>query len=219
MNRGMLPKLKDQKVRLRPLPWHYNGSGVRLKEEEKDDSWFVSEASEDKIRLRNDRTGHTFDLTPDHIHEYRTDPETSQGGFLTLHSQAFIQGSKVSIEPLVPAGREVSHNPVNQGRIVREQAASEEQSPEGPQALSQYEIEILTEAKDQGVIFVHESDQSGKWVHAGMRHFESANDPAFAAYYLEALQSLQDRGLVKHAGGILYRLTAEGFRIARISSQ
>jgi uncharacterized protein YjhX (UPF0386 family) len=68
---------------------------------------------------------------------------------------------------------------------------------------------------DRGEIFVHSADETGRWIHAGPQHFYDQSDPAVAALYLDAFDSLRQRGLVKHEGGDLYVLTSRGFKVAR----
>jgi hypothetical protein len=77
------------------------------------------------------------------------------------------------------------------------------------------ELDILLAAAERGEILVLEADQVGKWVAVGSNHYLDQADPAFAANYLEALESLIRQGLAKHDGGILFVLTARGFRVAR----
>lgn len=59
------------------------------------------------------------------------------------------------------------------------------------------------------------SDETGAWVRAGRREFADQSDRAVAAIYVQALKSLCDRNLVRHAGGIAYDLTGSGFQLAR----
>lgn len=80
---------------------------------------------------------------------------------------------------------------------------------------SQEELELLAAAADSGEIFVHSSDEEGKWIRIGARVFNDRADPAVAATYLEALDSLCRRRLAKYDEGILYVLTGSGFKIAR----
>jgi len=80
--------------------------------------------------------------------------------------------------------------------------------------LTEPEEQLLRSAAHDGVIQVLETDQLGKWVRSG-RDFVDQTDPVFAAIYYEALEELLLRGLVTHAGGILYRLTGKGFALAR----
>lgn len=85
--------------------------------------------------------------------------------------------------------------------------------PGGKQGLSQIEIEILTNTPDSGEINLWEPDQTGKLLLLGGQGFPDPNnyDPHLATRYLEALQSLQGRGLVRYDQDNLYMLTAAGF--------
>src|SRR5256885_282639 len=57
--------------------------------------------------------------------------------------------------------------------------------------------------------------QADPWVAIGARNFLDENDPAFAATYVDALEELVAKRLVRREAGILYSLTGAGFRIAR----
>jgi uncharacterized protein YjhX (UPF0386 family) len=78
------------------------------------------------------------------------------------------------------------------------------------------ELRLLIAAADDGEIREHSVDQiSGKWVEAGGEYFLDQSDPALAALYLDAFDSLRRKGLVRYEGGDLYMLTGRGFKIAR----
>jgi hypothetical protein len=81
--------------------------------------------------------------------------------------------------------------------------------------LSAEEVDLLMVAADSGEIFLLSADQSGNWVRAGGKDYIDWGDPAHATSYVEALDSLCSRGLARHDGGILYRLTTAGFRLGR----
>lgn len=81
--------------------------------------------------------------------------------------------------------------------------------------LSQEEIDLLVYAAESGDIYVHSSDQTGSWVSVGTHQFMDGSDPAVAATYVEAVDSLCSRRLAKYDGGILFVLTGTGFKIAR----
>ena len=55
----------------------------------------------------------------------------------------------------------------------------------------------------------------GYWIGAGGQHFFDQTDPALAALYLDAFDSLQRKCLVRYDEGELYMLTGRGFKIAR----
>lgn len=80
---------------------------------------------------------------------------------------------------------------------------------------SEEELILLSACAEDGEIFVHETDQTGKFIEAGRQHFYDESDPAVAAFYMDALYSLRRRGLAALEGGSLYQLTGSGFRIAR----
>lgn len=73
----------------------------------------------------------------------------------------------------------------------------------------------MSACAEDGEIFVHYTDQTGKFIEAGRQHFYDESDPAVAALYMDALNSLRRRGLAQLEGGSLYHLTGCGFKIAR----
>jgi hypothetical protein len=75
-------------------------------------------------------------------------------------------------------------------------------------------MEILIAAADDDDIGRFSADQSGDWVRAGGRHFADPADPAMAAIYVDALEDLQQRGLVRRESETLYSLTGKGFKLA-----
>ena len=77
------------------------------------------------------------------------------------------------------------------------------------------EVDILLAAAERGEIAVFDSDQFGSWVSVQATHFLDQADPAYAALFVDALNSLRNRMLVKHAGGCLFTLTGKGFTVAR----
>lgn len=85
--------------------------------------------------------------------------------------------------------------------------------------FSEEELMILISCAERGEIFRHSSDQTGPWIRAGLQHFYDQSDPAVAALYLDALDSLRHRTLVKHEGGSLFSLTGRGFKVARALKQ
>jgi hypothetical protein len=80
--------------------------------------------------------------------------------------------------------------------------------------LSSEEINILAAAGKAGDIYLLETQQ-GDLVRAGIEDFYDPDDPAFAAAYVEALESLVERRLVRYKSGQLYNLTGSGFKLAR----
>lgn len=82
-------------------------------------------------------------------------------------------------------------------------------------SLSQEEMDILRAAADKGDIYLSSFDQTNDWVSVGAQNFRDENDPAVAAMYVEALESLQRRRLVRHDEDELYVLTGTGFKVAR----
>ena len=95
MNHKELPRLSGKRLKLRPIPRRFESSGGELKHA--DDLWLVEVVPPRNLRLANPRTDETLLLGDDHIHEYRSDPESD--GFLMLHSEVQIRGSRVTVEP------------------------------------------------------------------------------------------------------------------------
>jgi len=82
--------------------------------------------------------------------------------------------------------------------------------------LTGEEAELLIACAQEGDILVFSGvQQLGTWVRAGGRDFVHQDDPAVAAVYLDALDSIRRRGLCRHESGILHVLTGSGFRVAR----
>lgn len=80
---------------------------------------------------------------------------------------------------------------------------------------SEEELILLSACAKDGEMFVHSSDEMGKYVEAGGQHFHDPLDPAVTALYMDALNSLRRRDLAGHEGGSLYKLTGRGFKIDR----
>jgi hypothetical protein len=82
--------------------------------------------------------------------------------------------------------------------------------------LSPTELEVLRNVPDDGMIQLLNSPQA-PFLRLGRKTLPGGSeyDPASAAHYLDALESLQDRGLMRHQGGVLYRLTGRGFDLRK----
>jgi hypothetical protein len=83
--------------------------------------------------------------------------------------------------------------------------------------LSPAELEIVRSVPSDGTILLLEF-QLGPFLDLGLitappdlNHY----DPGAAAHYLDAFESLQRRGLLRHEGGDLYRLTGRGFDLRK----
>jgi hypothetical protein len=85
------------------------------------------------------------------------------------------------------------------------------------EGLNQIEVEILINTPSSGEIILVNPDQTGKFLLLGGQAFPDPNnyDPALAARYLEALESLQRRGLVRYDQDELYVLKPAGFEARR----
>ena len=86
--------------------------------------------------------------------------------------------------------------------------------------LDPEEQDLLRAAAEKGSFWKLDADQApGGWIRAGDHDFVErqgfAGDPAYAAAYLEAFESLRGRGYMAYRGGDYYSLTGSGFRRAR----
>lgn len=198
MNKGMLPKLKNQHLRIRPIARRLNELGQEL--EAADDTWFVEEAAQAGVGLRNERTLHKLSLNSDNILEYQTDPGGEGRGFLLLKTEVFLQGNRLWVEPRDPRGG-ATYVPVP--RVL-------------PQAmLDSEEIDILVAAAADGLILILSVDQLGEWVRAGSYDFLDKGDRAVAAGYLSSLSSMLVKQLIRSVGYPSFELTDKGFAAGR----
>ena len=109
MNRSLLHKLNNQRVRVRPIARRFDDLGNELPGA--DDVWSVSQAHSDGVVLINHATNHILGLAPEHIRSYMAEVP-GRTGFLLLNVQVFLQGRKVHKEPLAGAAQEPFYVPV-----------------------------------------------------------------------------------------------------------
>ena len=106
MNAKKLKGSVGHRVRLRPVARRFDGNR-ELPEE--DDDWILSHVDDEKVELRNPRTGHVAVLGGDHIHSYTTDPgrewDGLRHGFLLLHVQVSLYADRIEINPIPPYER------------------------------------------------------------------------------------------------------------------
>lgn len=81
--------------------------------------------------------------------------------------------------------------------------------------LTKLEAEIIAATPDHGWIYVARSDAYGSYVDAGDGDFFRADDASHQAKYLDALDLLLSRGLIRSEGTDAYRLTGHGFELRR----
>jgi len=98
MNKEKISKLQGKNLRIRPIARRIDCTRGELPSI--DDAWHVSSVSREEINLCNPRTSHNLRLGTDHVREYLTDPNGTDG-MLILKSQITLSGTQVSIEPLV----------------------------------------------------------------------------------------------------------------------
>jgi len=88
-----------------------------------------------------------------------------------------------------------------------------EEKHRGQKRRSRTEKRVLVRAEaNGGEIHVLGADQLGCFVRIGNYDYFDGEDPAVQAEYMEILDSLVQKGLVKHIGGAVYSLTAAGFK-------
>lgn len=95
MNLKQLNKQVGSNLRLRPSPIRIGPDGSQIPQA--DDQWRLEKILNDptRIRLVNISTGHSIELHPDNVREYRT-PD-----FLLLRCKLLIKDQMVEIEPIV----------------------------------------------------------------------------------------------------------------------
>ena len=83
--------------------------------------------------------------------------------------------------------------------------------------LSEAEKELLIAAAQLGEFLLMHTNELGNWVRVGRIDFvdDKAGDPAIAAKYVDAFESLCKRSYIRHEVGDLFMLTGIGFKNAR----
>jgi hypothetical protein len=82
-------------------------------------------------------------------------------------------------------------------------------------ALAAAEEELLSHSADSGEIQILMTDQTGEFVRAGPLKFVDPKDRSVAVRYVDALRSLESRGMARQIKPTLYQLTSTGFARAR----
>lgn len=82
-------------------------------------------------------------------------------------------------------------------------------------SLSIEETDILIAASENGEIHYFNFNEIPAYISIGNNKFEDSEDRAFAALYIDALESLLRRGLIKREGENLFELTGSGFKLAK----
>jgi hypothetical protein len=81
--------------------------------------------------------------------------------------------------------------------------------------LSNAEKELLIAAEEDGKFHIMRVGELPPWIRAGGEEFMDVDDPAIAAKYVDAFESLCKRGYIRRERGELFRLTHQGFEKAR----
>lgn len=80
------------------------------------DDWLITDANEDRLKIKNVRTGYETVLAKDHIRHYTSNPHRiangQEHGFLTLLIQLYIQNDRVTIKPCLRPGERLAPPPV-----------------------------------------------------------------------------------------------------------
>ncbi len=98
--------------------------------------------------------------------------------------------------------------------FIAQRKQGQEKAPtesEGELTAEEKEL-IITSGKEGKFILMSAGNVLSDWVCAGNKHFMKQEDSAYTARYLEAFDSLQKKGIVKHQSGQLYLLTGTGFK-------
>ncbi|SRR5712692_2825987 len=98
MNKEMLSKMVGKKVRIWPPMIRIDSIRGELPQLEYH-QWEVTSATEKELQLYNPSITQLLCLPKDHIREYRTDPNVSDGLFI-LKSQVILRGNVIHLEPL-----------------------------------------------------------------------------------------------------------------------
>ena len=110
MNWEQLKTSVDRRVQLQPTACRLDENGRELGPI--DDDWVIDEVTSNGLRISNPRTGHVTTLVKDHVHDFRTNPDRSEGEFqyrfLTLNVQVYLQGNKLWVRPNSRPGQPVS---------------------------------------------------------------------------------------------------------------
>jgi len=106
MKYDAIKKRGEQWVKIRPALQVYNDSGVLTDTVE--DAWFLTEITEDSVRLQSRDTQHSKVIGLDHIHNYMEDPEGQRTmgttGTLVMNVQLLLHEGALLAEPVAPPG-------------------------------------------------------------------------------------------------------------------
>jgi hypothetical protein len=101
-------------VELQPAACFLDAKGRTLPDVS--DDWRITEAIDDRLKIKNVRTGHETVLAKDHIHHYTSNPHRMTNGqehaFLTLLVQLYIQNDRVTVMPCLRPGEPLAPPPV-----------------------------------------------------------------------------------------------------------
>lgn len=89
--------------------------------------------------------------------------------------------------------------------------------PHEEDRLSDLEEEIMLGAfEDEGSIRLFTgAGGMADWLVVGKKTYRDDDDPSIAALARDALEKLETRNMVRHERGVLYKLTGEGFTLAK----
>lgn len=100
LNKSKLSEMQGKRVKIRPLARRITPSGIDL--EQIDEAWKIESASRERITLRSARTDQGVIIGTDHVREFMSDTNISQGsdGFLMLKCQVFLFAPRgFSVQP------------------------------------------------------------------------------------------------------------------------
>lgn len=179
MNWDQMKKNVHARVQLKPTARRLDDLGGKLPSIA--DDWLIEAVSVDGVRIRNARTDHTTRLGKDHIYDYISNPDQSQGGikygFLTLRVQIFLKPRGLSMAPTRRPGESVeppaveiiekwvsSDYPARSGLKARLEAAGDSVAFAWDSKLADLALqgwEIVIEPDAQGVLTKFRFDQAG----------------------------------------------------------
>jgi hypothetical protein len=97
MNKEKIAKMQWKQVKIRPIMRRFDPTRGELAP--LDDTWQIRSASREEIELYHLVTHNTKRIGTDHIREFRTDPEGTDG-ILFLKSQFELRNGFLHVEPL-----------------------------------------------------------------------------------------------------------------------
>jgi hypothetical protein len=106
-------------------------------------------------------------------------------------------------------------NPSNGSPVVQNVKITLSNSAESISGLTVAEAEIITATPDHGWIHIARSSDHGQIVISGKGDFFNEKDPSRQAKYVDAIESLLSKRIIRSEGQDSYRLTGRGYEICK----